>query len=243
MITLNASKISQALGVYGFDGIDSCTRQCVREYYRAESEFIPSIASEYSSSFKEMAIADFSMETSVDVDEADLFHYGDNIAIKPDGICADGSIVHAICRYTDRDKSEFESCIENQKVMIYAHYSMLASNTTKCHVIQWSSLNSKIETIKFSKKFIDRTMPLINDFTDNVKETIGIDSERHLVPIDSSKKAVNAKESYFKAKSNLAMAREKLKRAKENLSSFCGKDKTNVAGLLLTPSDNGVEIS
>tara|TARA_R110000850_G_scaffold143345_1_gene265676 strand:- start:4887 stop:5618 length:732 start_codon:yes stop_codon:yes gene_type:complete len=243
MITLSASKISQALGVYGFEGIDACTRDCVRSYYQKESEFSQSIASEYSSSFKEMAIADFSMETSIDVDEADFFKYGDYVGIKPDGICADGSIVYAICRYADRNKSEFESCIEQQKVMIYAHYSMLASNTTKCHVIQWSSLNSRIETIKFSKKFIDRTMPLINDFVENVKEAVDLDSERHLVPIDNSKKAINAKESYLKAHSNLAMAREKLRRAQENISSLCDKDKINIAGLLLTPTDNGVEIS
>lgn len=242
MITLNANKITKILGVYGFDGVNECMRECAREYYRYDSEFIESIATEYSKNFKQLALDDFAMETGLEVEESELFNLASDILIKPDGICSDGALIQAFCSYKDKDINEFSSCHESRKIMIYAQYSMLTSGYKKCHIIQWNSFTSKIETIKFSQKFIDQTKPIVEDFIEDAIHAISNDSERHLTPIDNSAKAKRAVESYNKAQSNLVAAINKLNSATDNLNSFCDKKPINVAGLLLTPNNNGVEI-
>lgn len=242
MINLNANRITKILGLYGFDSINECTRECVREHYGYENDFIESVASEYAKNFKQMALDDFSMESGLDVEESSLFNYGDCISIKPDGICSDGNIIHAVCSYKDRDIEEFESCELSRKIMIYAQYSMLAANTKKCHVIQWNSKTSKIETVKFNKKFIDQTKPIIDDFIYNTIETIETDSDRHLTNIDNSSKAKIAAEKYIKAQQNLTSAINKLNEATEKLNSFCVEEKINVAGLLLIKTNEGIKI-
>ena len=243
MINLNANKITKILGLYGFDGINECMRECVREYYRYESEFVENVATEYSKNFKQIAIDDFSMETGLDVEEAELFNLESDILIKPDGICSDRALLQVFCSYKDKELKEFDSANESRKIMIYSQYAMLVSGYKKCHVIQWNHNTSKIETIKFSKKFIEQTKPIIEGFVEDAIYAISNDSERHLTKIDNSAKAKSAVDSYNKAQGNLVSAINKLNSATDNLNSFCDKKPINVAGLLLTPNDNGVEIS
>lgn len=242
---ITGSRVGAILGLNPWSKPADAMRAMVREYHGAESEFKGNIATEYGTRFESYAQADFEIESGLDVAETG-FHahpFHDWLGASPDGLVGSDAVLEIKCPYGKRTalSHDFESYTKQPHYYAQMQIEMYCTGRKKCHFYQWSEAGSKMETVDFSKEWIDTNIPKLKAFYEKyLKE---IDNEAHLVDLVQTREAQHLADEYTAAKAAMDEAKARLDEAKAKLVEAAEGKKTNISGLLVYPIKRAGSIS
>lgn len=162
---------------------DEALRSMVRSYHKAESEFKGNIATEYGTSNEPDAIAQFEMESGLDVQEVGFFTYEDWLGASPDGLCSDGNGLEVKCPFGLRKDPNpvFKTAKEQPHYYAQMMLEMLCAGWTGMHFYQWSPHGSSVEFVEYDQAWFDENLPALRQFY--ALYLSELDNPEHLEPL------------------------------------------------------------
>lgn len=169
------------LGVAPYMTREQAMRAMVRSYHGADTEFTGNIATEYGTNNEANAIAQFEMESGLDVQEVGFFTYEDWLGASPDGLCSDGQGLEVKCPFGLRNGGEFKTAKEQPHYYAQMQLEMLCAGWKGMWFYQWSPHGSSTEFVEYDQAWFDDNLPVLRQFyAEYLSE---LDNPEHLEPL------------------------------------------------------------
>ena len=143
-----------------------------RKILNGTSEFQGNQATEWGVFNEEGAIAQFEMETGLSVKKASFVPFGNWLGASPDGYVSDGKLLEVKCPFGLRKGGEFKSISEQPHYYAQMQIQMLCCNKKECWFYQWSPFGSMTEIVERDNNYIDKIVPILKDFYNEVEKDI-----------------------------------------------------------------------
>lgn len=213
---ITASAVGSIMGLAPYGSRDDVMRRMVREYHNATSEFNGNAATEYGTFHEEGAIAEFCMETGLQVEPAHFVTHHTIYGASPDGYVSDGRLIEVKCPYGLRNGGEFKSINDQKHYYAQMQLQMVCTGTDECYFFQWSQHCTKTEIIKRDESFIKKMIKECNQFYNEYLEEIK-NPEKYLT--DKTKKVFDEDEltSMMNEYQALKLSKEKIEERQKEL--------------------------
>jgi putative phage-type endonuclease len=233
---ITGSNIGAILGCDPFRKPKDVMRSMVRSSLNAESEFTGNIATQYGTKFEPFALADFEMETGLDVIETgfNVSSVYDWLGASPDGLINDDEVLEIKCPFGKRESADFKSLSDQPHYYAQMQIEMLCTGRNKCHFYQWSNVGSKLDIVELSQLWLDENMPKLKSFYNAFLLELKA-PEKHLMDLVQTKQSKELADIYNKAKEEIKAATEVLNDAKAKLIKLADGNKSNISGVLVYP--------
>tara|TARA_R110000850_G_scaffold266977_7_gene397753 strand:+ start:4317 stop:5186 length:870 start_codon:yes stop_codon:yes gene_type:complete len=241
---ITGSSIGAILGVCPFNKPADIMRRMVRSYHGAESEFEGNVATEHGSFHEEYALADFELNTGIEVAEAgeeEAFYIHpdhDWLGATPDGRIYKKGGDHGVeikCPFGKRNDVTpvFKTVAEQPHYFAQMQYEMYCAGTVSVYFYQWTANGSLIELVPFDQKFINDTLPQLKLFYDQYLIEREENFQQHLDPLVTEIPESLAADEYKLAKIDMEAAKEKMDLAKDQLIKLANGKKSRIGGLIV----------
>jgi putative phage-type endonuclease len=229
---ITASAVGSIMGLAPYGSRADVMRRMVREYHNAPSEFNGNAATEYGTFHEEGAIAEFCMETGLQVINAPFVQMGAFFGASPDGFVSDGRLIEVKCPYGLRNGGDFKSIDDQKHYYAQIQMQLFCTNSEECYFFQWSQHDTKTEIVKRDDSFIVYMLRECNDFYQEYKEEIK-NAEKYLT--DKTKKVFDEDEL-----TSMMTEYQALKRQKEKIEE---RQKEILSGMVALTDDKGGSIA
>ncbi len=194
------------------------TREDVMQDWLYGSTFEGNAATEYGAFHEEYAIADFCLETMLDVRKDPGFYImeeDNRYGATPDGLIGDDAVLEVKCPYGLRNDENpaFKSAAEQPHYYAQMQLEMLCTDRTKCYFYQWNRHATHLEIVELDKTWWLNHKPALDAF---------------LADFQWRKASLNDDEQlaseYHHAKARLEDAKEALEVIKAEMIKRCTTD-------------------
>ena len=233
---ITGSNIGAILGCDPFRKPKDVMRAMIRSALKADSEFTGNIATQYGTKFEPFALADFEMETGLDVIETG-FHVSsdyDWLGASPDGLVGIDEVLEIKCPFGKRESSDFKSILDQPHYYAQMQIEMLCTGRKKCHFYQWSNVGSNLDVIELSQLWLDENLPKLKSFYDQYLIELKT-PDKHLLDLVQTKEAKELVEKFTKAKAEMDAQKTIVDDCKKKLIAIADKKKSNISGVLVYP--------
>ena len=185
---ITASQVGAILGNSPYADAEDVMRRMVREYHSAEPEFTGNVATEYGTYHEAGALADYRMETGLDVEECGfIVPEGDDWAgCSPDGLLGFSGVQGGLeikCPYSMRDgKGEFKQLAEQPHYYDQVQFSLWITGREFWHFFQWCPKKTKLQEVFASDAWQARNLPILRQFYARYLHEREHDFQKHLEP-------------------------------------------------------------
>lgn len=236
MEKLTLSQIPSVLGYLGRSGVYELIKSIVRKEHGITID--DSAPMEYSRGAKSIAIIDFELETGIDTFDS-YCSIKEGLKIKPDAITEFDTPLVISTPY--KSNSEFDDANDSPKLYCKAQFVMYCMNKTECMVYQWTESFNRVDVIKFSQDFIDKSKPRIDSFFYELVDARA-NPEVFIVEEVKDKKQKNMIDSLRKAEIEIMSLEAKKKRLSDFLYEENHGKKVSISGCLVDCTGNRAEI-
>jgi putative phage-type endonuclease len=171
---------------------EQAMRSMVRAYHRAPSEFEGNIATAHGNTNEDTAVAQFEMESGLDVTSVGFFKWEDWAGASPDGLCSDGFGLEVKCPFGIRKDTDpqFKTSKEQPHYYSQMQWEMMCAGWKGMWFYQWTPYGSATEFVAYDEEWFAEYMPALRAFYAEYLQEL--DNPEHLEPIRKEINTANA---------------------------------------------------
>lgn len=245
---VTASSVGAVLGLDPFRNRDDVMRAMVREALGAESEFTGNVATEYGQYHEAGAVAEFEMETGLDVEKCGFYPYEDWLGASPDGLIGEGALLEIKCPFGLRNEEDpqFKSLDEQPHYYAQAQIQMYCTGRSMVYFYQWTPYGTFIERKYLDKIWLNENLPILKQFYAEFLHELEHNADEHLAPkrtVIDTPRAHRMIQEWDELKEQIELAQE---RQKDLLAEIVALGKGNdalIAGRKLTKVERAGSVS
>ena len=159
-------------------------RAMVRAALGAESEFSGNIATEYGTANEPNALAEFRMETGLQVKPAPFVANEDWLGASPDGYVSDGGLVEIKCPFGLRKEAApvFKTPDEQPHYYAQVQTQLYVTRAPHCWFYQWAPGGTRLDRIEYDLGWIHQNIPALRQFHAEYLDELADNPDEHLAP-------------------------------------------------------------
>ena len=192
-LRITGSRLGAVLGLSPWQTPKDVLREMVRQYHRAESEFVGGPHIDHGVTHERQASLCFMRKSGLNVEECGFFAYGDFMGASPDGLTSDNGILELKVPYSLRKGGDFKTLADQPQYVAQVQMEMIATGRKHGYFAQYIAPygdplapdyvpeQMKIEHVELDPLFLDNNLEKINDFYRLLMSEL--DNKEHLEPL------------------------------------------------------------
>lgn len=234
---VTGSNVGAILGVDPNRSRDDVMRAMVRDWHRAESEFVESQPIVLGRHHEEGAIIEYEMDTGGNVESCGFFvsEKYDWLGASPDGLVGDDGLIEIKCKYRAKPSKDIS---EQPHYYAQVQMEMFCADKQWVDFFQWSAQGTMLERVERNQDYIDLMIPRLREFYDEyLVEREMPNAEKYLddlrVKVDSDE-AKPMIDQYFELGDMIEQATKKRKELLAAIVAVAGHKDAIICGHKLT---------
>jgi putative phage-type endonuclease len=234
-----ASVAAAILGYAPYMTRADAMRAMVRASLGAETEFQGNVATEHGTFHEAGAIAEFQMESGLQVSPAPFVPFEDWLGASPDGYTSDGGLAEVKCPFGLRKQESpiFKSAAEQPHYLAQMQVQMYCTDTAHCWFFQWTPHGTRTEKVGRDDVWLAQNIPALRQFHAEFIEELANNSADHLAPkrlVINGPEAESLAEKWDEINAQLEKLAALKKAVLANMVTLAGEKNADIAGKKLT---------
>lgn len=245
---VTASNVGAILGDDPFRSRDDVMRAMVRDALSAEPEFTGNVATEYGQYHEDGAIAEFEMNTGLNVERCGFFTHEDWLGASPDGLIENVATIEVKCPYGIRndDLPDFKSIDDQQHYYAQIQIQLFCTGRQRAYFFQWATHGSRLQVVKKDQPWLDENLPKLRQFYAEFLHELEKNADEHLAPrrlsIDTPQ-AYKMIQEWDELKEQIELAQERQKDLLAEIVALGKEQDALIAGRKLTKVERAGSVS
>lgn len=241
---LTGSNVGAVLGLDPYRNADDVMRAMVRSWHDVETEFTGNVATEYGKFHEDGAAFEFSIETSLAVEQCGFFPYEDWLGASPDGLVGEDAIIEIKCPYRLRNGGEHKNVAEQPHYHAQMQIEMLCAGRIKAYFYQWAPHATRFDIVDKDDDWLAKHLPIFRAFYEQF--LIEKDNPEHLQPKRktlNTNRAIFLAQEYDELQEAIDRAKERQKEVLNELVELSGGGNADIGSRKLTKVKRAGSIS